>query len=147
MPTLTIIKKNVYGQETWRYQGKMVAHTSEGVVLEALFDRADMSLQGLPLRRGDRFVETYYFNRWYNIYAIYSRSDGSLSGWYCNITPCRAGWQLFYEALALADLSPGWETGGTDDDEFTALPLSPDERQTARRAMAELQSRFENQQV
>jgi hypothetical protein len=109
-----------------------------------------MSLQGLLLRRGDRFVETYYFNRWYNIYAIYSRSDGSLSGWYCNITrPAElVGDQLSYIDLAL-DLIvfPDGKQVVLDEDEFAALPLSPDERRTANRALAELQSRFENNKV
>lgn len=150
MAPITIIKKNVHGQETWRYHGEMLERTQDGVVLEAFFDREDMSLQGLPLRRGDRFVETYYFNRWYNIYAIYSRSDGSLSGWYCNITrpPELVGEFLSYIDLAL-DLVvfPDGNQVVLDEDEFAALPLTPDECQTARQALAELQSLFESGEV
>jgi protein associated with RNAse G/E len=109
-----------------------------------------MSLQGLPLRRGDRFVETYYFNRWYNIYAIHSRLDGSLSGWYCNITRPA---ELVGEILSYIDLAldlvvfPDGNQVVLDEDEFAALPLTPDECQTARQALAELQSLFESGEV
>ena len=37
------------------------------------------------LRRGDRFIETYYTDRWYNIFEIHAREDDRLKGWYCNI--------------------------------------------------------------
>ena len=58
-----------------------------GARLEAFFDRDDMELGYTVFKRGDRFVETYYDDRWYNVFAVYDRDDGGLMGWYCNI--CR----------------------------------------------------------
>ena len=33
----------------------------------------------LIVKRGDRFVETYYSARWYNIFEIHDRDDGALT--------------------------------------------------------------------
>jgi hypothetical protein len=30
-------------------------------------------------------VETFYSDRWYNVFEIYDRDDGKFKGWYCNI--------------------------------------------------------------
>jgi uncharacterized protein len=35
--------------------------------------------------RGDVFYEYYYYDRWYNVFQIYS-GTGKLKGWYCNVT-------------------------------------------------------------
>ena len=39
----------------------------------------------ITLKRNDRFVETFYSDRWYNIFEIYDRDDDHFKGWYCNI--------------------------------------------------------------
>ncbi len=39
----------------------------------------------IVLKRNDRFVETFYSDRWYNIFEIYDRDDDHFKGWYCNI--------------------------------------------------------------
>ena len=53
------------------------------------------ALRKLGMRAGDRvgmmglnshrFVEYFFADRWYNIFAIYDRDDGKIKGWYCNI--------------------------------------------------------------
>ena len=82
-------------------------------------------------------------DRWYNIFEIRA-SDGALKGWYCNITrPAHIGPdEVKAEDLAL-DLwvAPGGDMQVLDEDEFAALSLSPVERETARKALAELQAR------
>jgi predicted RNA-binding protein associated with RNAse of E/G family len=94
------------------------------------------------LETGDPWIEHYFPGQWYNIFEICA-SDGRLKGWYCNITrPARiTADSIEAEDLAL-DLwvAPDGEMQVLDEDEFAALPLSADERQAARDALAKLQA-------
>ena len=145
MRTVTVIKRNVQGQETWRYQGQVLEQAGERVVLEAYFDREDTPLHGMLLRRGDRFVETYYTDRWYNVFEIYAVEDGSLRGWYCNIgCPVEVdGDTVSYIDLALDLLVfPDGRQIVLDEDEFENLEISPQVEAQAQAALAELQEAF-----
>src|SRR5215212_12021596 len=82
---IKVQKKNPAGEVTYQYEGVMLARDENSVTLEALFDRADMPFMDVVFKTGDRFVEYYYSNRWYNIFAIHDRDDGKVKGWYCNI--------------------------------------------------------------
>ena len=82
---ITVSKQDEKGKETWRYQAKLLARNVNYIQLEAYFDRADTKIAGMLLARGDRFVETYYTDRWYNIFEIYNHENDQLRGWYCNI--------------------------------------------------------------
>jgi protein associated with RNAse G/E len=129
----------------WRYEGEVLERTPDSLTLEALFDRDDRPFMGTTLKRGDRFVETYYSARWYNIFEIYDRDDGALKGWYCNVTQ-PAAWtdgrveyvDLFLDLWVSAD---GAQTV-LDEDEFAAADLPEDLRQSAWRGLAELQDWF-----
>ncbi len=142
---ISIVKQNLQGQETWRYQGRIVSHEGRRIVLEAFFDREDMNFHGMLLCRGDRFLETYYTDRWYNIFEIFSRTDGNLRGWYCNVsTPARlSDGMLTYRDLALDLLVfPDGRQIVLDEDEFDGLELSAHDRQQARTALQLLQDQF-----
>ena len=73
VPRIKIQKKNPAGEVTYKYEGDLIARDENSITLEALFDRADMPFQDVVFKTGDRFVEYYYSNRWYNIFAIYDR--------------------------------------------------------------------------
>ena len=144
-PRFTVIKRNSQGVEVWRYQGEVLLRTSECIVLEAYFDREDLEFHGMPLCKGDRFVETYYTSRWYNLYEVHARDDDHLRGWYCNIAKPAVldGDTLSYIDLGLDLLVfPDGRQIVLDEDEFTAFDLSPQERDLALAALAELQSSF-----
>jgi predicted RNA-binding protein associated with RNAse of E/G family len=138
---ITIHKLDAAGQEVWAYPARLLARSATWIRLEAHFDRGNVALPGLTLRRGDRMVETFYADRWYNVFAIHTGGAGPVKGWYCNITrPARLEEQdVFAEDLALDLLV--YLGGGDlvlDEDEFTALGLSRAEEITARKALAEL---------
>ncbi len=143
--TITILKLNLQKEVTWQYSGKIYQKTPNKIVIEAYFDREDMSVQGMPLLKGDRFVETYYTDRWYNIFEIHERENDALRGWYCNVSsPVRfVGSELSYVDLAL-DLIvfPNGQQIVMDKDEFNALPLSNADRRQALEALAELKGYF-----
>ncbi len=140
-----IIKQNLQGFKTYRYAGEMVIGEAGRWVVEAFFDRDDLDLFGLRLRKGDRFVESYYPDRWYNIFEIYDWESGERKGWYCNISSpaAFADGQISYRDLALDLLvfADGRQLV-LDEDEFAALALSDGERAQALAALRELQGRF-----
>ncbi len=143
--SLTVIKLNTHLQETWRYQALVRQRLADRIVVEAYFDHEDRLLHGMPLCRGDRFVETYFPERWYNIFEIHSRENDQLRGWYCNISkPAVIGDDhLAYVDLALDLLVfPDGRQIVLDEDEFAALNLTPSEREAALAALEELQKLF-----
>ena len=149
MPALTpitVIKRSANGVETFRYSGIILRQEPGLVILEARFNRSDLELMGTVLRQGDRFVETFYTDRWYNIFEIYDRDDGSFKGWYCNVgRPAQiADGTVSYIDLAL-DLwvSPVGKQTVLDEDEFAALGINTKDRKRAFKALAELKEVFQ----
>jgi len=138
---IKVHKLNEKGIEIWCYEGVVISKTDSSVTLEATFDRDEVIFEGLNLKRGDRFVETFYSDRWYNIFEIYDSLDGELKGWYCNI--CRPAQiedgHVYAEDLAL-DLivypEGNWRT--LDEDEFSELALYPQDQEQARGALDQL---------
>lgn len=145
MNPITIIKQNEVGQEVWRYPGQVLQQTSQACLIEAHFDLADRWKDGLLFARGDRFVEAYFSDRWFNLYEIHARENDALRGWYCNVSApavLKAG-VIEYRDLALDLLVFADGRKKTlDEDEFAALTLTPNEQQAARQALAALQGLF-----
>ncbi len=142
---ITVIKQNPKGEETWRYTGQIIARGENHLELEAFFDRDDMDYHGMRLCKGDRFVETYYFDRWYNIFEIHDHADDRLKGWYCNVSSPAVETEgcVSYRDLALDLLIfPDGRQIVLDEDEFEALLLPPGERDMALAALTELQAYF-----
>lgn len=142
---VTVLKLKPTGELIWSYTGRILEQDGSRLVLEAFFDLDDRHKEGMTFGKGDRFIETYYTDRWYNIFAIYSRDDEHLRGWYCNIArPARlTGQTISYVDLALDLLVfPDGRQVVLDEDEFAALNLPDEEKLTARQALAELQASF-----
>ncbi len=139
--TVTIIKLDIHRQETWRYEGRILNRNDKSLLIEAFFNRDDLSFHGIILKRNDRFLERYYQDRWYNIFEIHDREDDHLKGWYCNITkPAEVSrGEIAYVDLALDLLVyPDRNYLVLDEDEFNALTIDDSCRQAAHRALKEL---------
>jgi len=140
---IIIHKLNHEREETFRYPGRVLARDQRSVILEAFFNREPMELGYVTLKPGDRFVEYFYSDRWYNVFTIYDADDGQLKGWYCNITrpAAIAEGSVRAEDLALDYfVQPAGREFILDEDEFVTLPLPPEEVRAARAALAELQA-------
>jgi len=147
MSRVEVKKLDQDGKVLVSYTGRILEEGENFVVLEAFFNREDMPFMGVVLKKGDRFVETYYKDRWYNIFEIYDRDDGSFKGWYCNVgrpAVIEAG-KISYVDLAL-DLwiDPNGVQTVLDEDEFKDLPLDETTRARARAALERMQQEFEN---
>jgi predicted RNA-binding protein associated with RNAse of E/G family len=143
---ITVIKRNFQGQETWRYNGMLTRRDGAALHLEAPFNGEDSPFMGTVIKHGDRFVETYYTDRWYNIFEIHDRDDDALKGWYCNVgrpAVFDADNVISYVDLAL-DLwvAPDGTQTVLDEDEFAALNLDAETQSQARAALEELKARF-----
>jgi predicted RNA-binding protein associated with RNAse of E/G family len=148
MPQIRVQKLNLAGEVTWQYEGRVLQRQPNGVTLEAFFNRPDVDFLDLVLKRNDRFVETFYSDRWYNVFEIYDRDSKQLKGWYCNVSrPAVLGEDtVSYVDLAL-DL---WvAANGTqtvlDANEFNTLELHSQDRDQALGALDALQQNFKNQ--
>jgi protein associated with RNAse G/E len=150
MNEITVSKRNEHNLETWRYKACLLENENGRIVLEATFDREDTYLYGMLLAKGDRYVETYYTNQWYNIFEIHAGEDDQLRGWYCNIgKPAELDGQvLSYIDLALDLLVfPDGRQIVLDEDEFTQLDISDWVRQQALDALTKLQSYFRENEL
>ena len=131
---LEVIKQNSLGIEVWRYAGTVVEKTENVLLLEAYFNRSDLPFHGLVLREGDRYLEVYFTDRWYNIFEIHDRTNDDLKCWYCNVTsPAVVNDGIVaYRDLALDLLVyPDGSQLVLDEDEFAALQVPDEERKSA----------------
>ena len=147
MKDITVLKRGLNGEVTWQYEGRVLKRESNHVVLRAYFNRDDMPFMGVVLKRGDRFVETFYTDRWYNVFEIFDRDNGEFKGWYCNI-----GYPAVLEkdtvsyidlALDLWVAADGTQTV-LDENEFLELRIDVMTRAQAVSALEELKQELAN---
>jgi protein associated with RNAse G/E len=144
---IKVQKKNLAGEVTYEYEGMLLQRDEHSIVLEAFFDRVDLAFLDVVFKTGDRFVEYYYTDRWYNIFAVHDRDNGMLKGWYCNIgkPAVLEDGVVSYIDLAL-DLWVSTDGKQTvlDEDEFEALEVDEELRAGALNGLEELQQLFLN---
>lgn len=144
---MKILKKDLADEVTWQYEGVELHRDENSITVEAFFNRDDMPFQEIVLKRNDRFVETFYTDKWYNIFEIYDRDDGKLKGWYCNITKPAVieDGQVSYVDLAL-DLWVSADGRQTvlDEDELEELTLDVELKRKAFAGLRELKQYFES---
>ncbi len=143
---ITVRKILPDGSESMRYSGRIIGRGATWVQIEAFFERADVPLPYVTFRTGDRLLEYFYTDRWYNVFELYDVSGGHLKGWYCNITrPAH----IDAEGIAWYDLaldvwvSPLGDVLVLDEDEFAALGLDALTQAAALAALHDLKARIE----
>ncbi|MBI5839141.1 MAG: DUF402 domain-containing protein [Chloroflexi bacterium] len=142
---ITVLKKSPAGEVTWQYDGIVLRREENSVTLEARFNREDMPFMDVVLKRDDRFVETFYADKWFNVFEIYDRDDNHFKGYYCNVgrPAVIEDGAVSYVDLAL-DLwvnADGQQTV-LDEEEFKELRVDSQTRAQAWAALDELKARF-----
>jgi protein associated with RNAse G/E len=113
------------GSEAFAWDGVVLRCDAAGIVLRAHFNVDLVDLGCTTFRRGDEFVEFYYFDRPYNVFQV-SAPGGTLKGWYANVglpaeLESERG-ELCYVDLALDVWThPSGEFVVLDQDEFDVL--------------------------
>lgn len=138
---ITVVKRNPAGEEVTRYAGEVNERTDHGVVIEARWTRAAKELGYTRFEPEDYFVEYYYTDRWYNIFAISGR-DGKRKGWYCNVAEPAV---ISNDTIEQVDLyldvwvDPAGKPLVLDEDEFEAdMTLSYEQRNKAQQGLRDL---------
>jgi predicted RNA-binding protein associated with RNAse of E/G family len=119
---MIVHKLDTRGEAAITYEGTLAGRFADGVRIDARWERPALSLGYTTFEPGDRFVEWYFTDRWYNVFEIAS-ADGALKGWYCNVTEPA---QIAAEDISCRDLlldlwvSPDGTWLVLDEDEFAA---------------------------
>jgi uncharacterized protein len=145
MPQIRVLKLDLAGQIVWQYEGRLVRRRPHSLTLEAFFDVGDVPVADVLFQKGDRFVETYFDNRMYNMFQVFGRTNHEVKGWYCNLSrpAAFAEGSVSWVDLAL-DLwiSADGRQSVLDRDEFEALEMQASEREKVLAALQQLQRRF-----
>ena len=147
MLEMKIIKKNHADEVVWQYDGIELSRDKNSVTVEAFFNRDDLPFQGIVLKRNDRFMETFYADKWFNIFEIYDRDDGKLKGWYCNIAKPA---EITEDEVSYSDLildlwvSADGKQTILDEDELNELHLDDELKKKIYESLEELQTLFES---
>ncbi|HKV85287.1 MAG TPA: DUF402 domain-containing protein [Ktedonobacterales bacterium] len=140
-PAITVHKLDPAGHHVTSYPGKLIEHVAGGIKLEAYWTRPALPLGYTTFETGDRFIEWFYSDRWYNIFAIFT-AGGALKGWYCNIAePARITASEITCRDLLLDLwvNPDGACRVLDEDEFASdINLTDAERAHALRGLDQL---------
>jgi len=135
---ITVVKLSPQGTEKIRYPAELVTRLEHGVVLDAYWNHARRDLGYTIFEPGDHFIEYFYSDRWFNIFAI-STAAGQRKGWYCNVAaPARIDAGLVEQVDLLLDVwvTPDGQTLILDEDEFAAdQTLTTEQRLGARQGL------------
>lgn len=134
--SVTVVKQDPHGREKTRYQGEVIEHLPHGVVIQAQWTRPRHDLGYVVFEPGDRFVEYYYTDRWFNIFDI-ADARGLRKGWYCNIAePAHITEQQIEQVDLLLDVWVSLEGQPLilDEDEFAADTTMSETQQHGARA-------------
>jgi uncharacterized protein len=138
---ITVSKLNSLGETKIQYQGEIVEHLSNGVVIQAYWKYPTKDLGYTRFEPGDRFIEYYYTNQWFNIFDI-STTDGKRKGWYCNVAePALIHDDHIEQVDLLLDVwvDPGGGLLLLDEDEFESdTTLNDKQRSGARQGLHDL---------
>jgi PncC family amidohydrolase len=140
---MRVHKCNHRGERKYTYEGNLSIKDAHSIVIRALWTFSELAWAYSTFQPGDIFTETFYEDRWYNIFEIHGR-QGELKGWYGNVThPARiTAEDVEWDDLAL---DVWMDADGAqyvlDEDEFAALEsaLSPIEIASARGGLSQLQ--------
>jgi predicted RNA-binding protein associated with RNAse of E/G family len=145
--SITIHKCDPTGGELRRWPALVLHSDPTSLQVEAHYDANEVDRFGLFFRKGDRLQETYFVDRWYNVFAVYDVTTKNLKGWYCNISrPARfESGDVYWEDLGLdVVVLPDRRASVLDEDEFDDMRLTEQDRLHARQAAAEILRRAES---
>ena len=141
MAKITVNKLNPHGEKTIQYQGEVLERSANGIIIQAYWKQSPKDLGYVRFEPGDRFIEYYYANRWFNIFEI-SDTRIERKGWYCNIAePADIYEDKILQKDLLLDIwvDPWGKPLILDEDEFEAdTKLDDRQREGARQGLDDL---------
>ncbi|MHB1295774.1 MAG: DUF402 domain-containing protein [Anaerolineae bacterium] len=142
--SVQVTKEDHQGCPKARYTCALVHQDAASTVLRCTWTMHPVDVGLFRFEPGDVLTEYYYREAWYNVFRVES-PDGTLKGWYCNLTepaeiaPGEIRWRdLALDLLAL----PDGRTIVADEEEFEALLPSDALRARAQEVLADLRGRL-----
>lgn len=129
---ITVVKQNPRGETKIAYQGEILECLPNGVIIQAHWTLPAKDVGYTRFEPGDQFIEHYYTDRWFNIFAI-SSAAGILKGWYCNVAaPALISDERIEQIDLFLDVwvNPQGEPLILDEDEFAADTTLTDEQRS-----------------
>ncbi len=141
MTIFTVNKLNSLGEIKIQYQGEVLERSADRIIIQAFWKQPLKDLGYIRFEPGDRFIEYYYTNRWFNIFDI-SDVNNERKGWYCNIAePADVYDDQIKQKDLLLDVwvDPWGSPLILDEDEFEVdTTLNETQRQGAQQGLHEL---------
>jgi PncC family amidohydrolase len=119
---MLIRKLDHNGTEKARYEGDVITRDEHSVVIRATWTRPTVRLGFATFEKGDVLRETFYDDRWYNVFELFN-AQGQLKGWYADVTrPAHiTSDTIDWEDLILDIwMSPDGSMQVLDEDEFAS---------------------------
>ena len=148
--SIQVVKNDALGKEVWRWKGEIIRRFQGGIFLQAYFNYDDFTRFGITYKRGDRFREIYFSDKWFNIFEMHDRDDDALKAWYCNFSrPAVLSKGLIrFDDLALdALVMPDFSVQMLDEEEYNALGLCEAEKKEVSAALEEIRALFNRREV
>ena len=137
---LRVQKINRDGSVKIEYTGTLRERTDEFISIDTGWSREPLDLGYVLFEQDDIWVETFYFQRCFNIFRI-GDSGGFLKGFYANVTlpPEVSEGLIRWKDLAIDIwVRPDGSFLVLDEDEFEEMGPTEEERRIARRAVKEI---------
>lgn len=147
MSEITIVKCDSIGREVFRWKANVLERGEREILVQAYFGLENHFMGDIPLEPGDRFVESYYTDRWYNIFEVHSRETDQLKCWYANLSyPAEiTGDTITFRDLALDFLvRPDGSEELLDLEEFENLTIPAEDKQNVLVELEKLKSEVRN---
>lgn len=138
---ITVIKRDYNSQPILNYPAKVLSRDDTSMCVEAWFSRESVDIGFFTFNIGDRMVEWFYTDRYYNVFRVHDGDTNTIKGWYCNITRPA---EISTEAIAADDLAldvvvmPDGSLHLLDEDDYNALDLSHEEQTGVEAALANI---------
>ncbi len=138
---LKIIKHHAGSEKIYSWSGQVLSETLNMRRLNAWFNGNPGYVGKVLLETGDRFVETYFTDRWYNFFQIYAGQSDVMKCFYFNLSRPAVFYEdrIEWEDLAL-DLIvyPDGQKELIDQDEFARLNIDEKTRQICWQTLTDL---------
>jgi hypothetical protein len=138
---LKIIKHHAGSEKIYSWSGQVLSETLNMRRLNAWFNGNPGYVGKVLLEPGDRFVETYFTDRWYNFFQIYAGQSDVMKCFYFNLSRPAVFYEdrIEWEDLAL-DLIvyPDGQKELIDQDEFARLNIDEKTRQICWQTLTDL---------
>jgi uncharacterized protein len=140
---ITVKKNNHRGRFVWQYIGDVLERTENCIKLEAVFGRDTVDIGLLTFATGDKMIEWFYADRYFNVFQLHDGKTEHIKGWYCNITRPAS---FTEEAIVSDDLAldvvvlPEGKVHVLDEAEFQRLEIPTADRQAALAAVEQIKT-------